>query len=140
MGRKGSIPDWIPKVVDVTSDAIADVEVPHALQKGASRLGWIWKVVGTIFSCLAAGWAGHATVETWSSRFETVAGAAIWEDRVKEVERWKASTELTVHDLGRDVAQLREDLRKHEASSSDSIVSKPRRKKASSAPPPEDDP
>lgn len=121
MARNGSIPDWIPEVVEISKRRPPPSDLP---EKAASRFAWVWKVLATVGSCLAAGAAGHAAVETWGSRFESASAAALVHkdaaDRIKALEDWKTSETLTAYGMGRDVAELRRDLDAHKATSADS--------------------
>ncbi len=131
MPRNGSVPDWIPGVVEVQRRRAPATDPPARLEKRAHSFGWIWKALATIGSCLAAGAAGHAAVETWGARFQSAANAALvgqaQNERLKALEDWRASETLTVHDACRDIQDVRRDLAEHKATAEDSGL-RPRRR------------
>lgn len=127
--HSGAEPSWpappiarVPTLPGISAGPdVGPREVRHE-----ARISWVWKVAGVLCGCVAFGWAGHATMAAWSARWQTVDGSNVDRLRTEKLERDAAGEQLKVHDLERDLQQLRKEFDLYANQHPDVIQKKPR--------------
>jgi hypothetical protein len=111
-GHPAAEDTWPPKPIDRSggTPAAGVHPIDRHLEYHDKRVMWVWRLGGVVLACVVFGWAGHATVSAWSTRWQTTEGAEQDRDRIRKLEAAREQDQLKLHDLERDTQELRREL------------------------------